>query len=104
MNEVTFLAHVTQLAQERCLRWHHCRDGRKCRGSGFPDLVIVGPGGALFRELKVPGGLVRIDQRRWIWEIRDSGGDAGIWTPRELTSGLIASELDRIAGLGEAAA
>jgi hypothetical protein len=75
---------------------------RVAANKGFPDLHIVGPGGSLYRELKsmkgngVGGGLNH-DQMVWKYRIKCGGLDWDIWTPADLASGRIDSELDDVA-------
>lgn len=65
-------------------------------GIGFPDLVIVGPGGVLFRELKTERGTLGPEQRVWRDCLLAAGADWAVWRPVELTSGLIHNELKSI--------
>jgi hypothetical protein len=48
---------------------------------GFPDTVIVGHRGLLFRELKMPKGVVSSAQAHWIAALTEAGCDAGVWRP-----------------------
>lgn len=73
--------------------FHHCQDSRLCHGIGFPDLVIAGPGGTLYRELKVRGREPAFEQRRWGRILREAGQDWKIWTETDYASGLIAREI-----------
>ena len=52
-------------------------------GAGFPDLVLVGHGRVLWRELKTDTGRVRLDQQRWLDTLRAAGEDAAVWRPRD---------------------
>ena len=81
--------------------WYHTRDSRRSP-SGFPDLVCVGPGFVIYRELKTARGRVSAAQRRWLDALRDTGASAGVWRPSDLLSGTIARELARLAGIGRA--
>jgi len=73
-------------------RWHTAVAGD---GKGFPDLVIVGPGGILYRELKTDVG--RLEPEQVVW-LRTLGrvADAGIWRPADLHDGTIERELKAI--------
>lgn len=52
-------------------------------GAGFPDLVIVGHGRVLFRELKTETGSVSDDQMAWGELLHKNGADWNIWRPSD---------------------
>jgi len=79
------------------LRAFHARDSRMSWGQGFPDLVICGPAGVLFRELKVPGGRLSPKQKEWITLLDQAKADVEVWTPADLQSGRIWAQLTAIA-------
>lgn len=81
------------------LKAYHTFDSRRSP-SGFPDWVIAGPRGVLFRELKKQRGRVTPDQQEWLDALTAAGMDAGVWRPDSLLSGQIAHELAALAGLG----
>ena len=60
--------------------WHHETDSRRSK-KGFPDLVISGPGGTIFAELKAQRGKITPDQQAWIDSINNSGGECWVWRP-----------------------
>lgn len=64
---------------------------------GWPDWVITGPRGALFRELKSERGVLSPDQRRVGSMLTRAGLDWAVWKPRDLFSGVIAAQLAGIA-------
>lgn len=66
-------------------------------GKGFPDCVIVGPAGVLYRELKQEGKYPSAEQRIWLSRLTAAGADAGVWRPRHLNDGTIEAALKRIA-------
>lgn len=66
---------------------------------GFPDLVLAGPAGHIFRELKTETGKLTTAQQEWIGRLTAGGADAGVWRPSDLLSGKVARELAAIAGL-----
>jgi hypothetical protein len=78
--------------------WYHTHDSRRSP-SGFPDLVLAGPGGVLFRELKRQGKKPTAAQDEWLCALTDAGQDAGVWRPDSLLDGTIALELAAIAGV-----
>lgn len=82
------------------IRWlgllaYHTYDSRRS-GPGFPDLVIAGPGGHLFRELKTRTGKLSPAQQQWIERLGSAGADVAVWRPADLTSGRIQAELEAI--------
>jgi hypothetical protein len=63
---------------------------------GFPDLVLAGPGGVLFREAKSAFGMMRPGQTRWRYQLQASGADWSTWRPVDWQSGKITNELEKI--------
>jgi hypothetical protein len=60
---------------------------------GFPDLVVVGPGGALFAELKCRDDTMSPDQRAWGSYLVGAGQTWVVWEPIDTLSGRIETEL-----------
>lgn len=89
-------ADLQRLIVDTCkvyrLRLMHPYDSRRTT-PGWPDLAIVGPGGALFRELKAAAGRVTVEQREWLAAMGAAGLDADVWRPIDWTSGRIVAEL-----------
>jgi len=75
------------------VRYFHPHDSRRSV-PGFPDLVLVGPGGVAYRELKTDRGTLSPEQTTWKWALLAAGQDWAIWRPSDLASGLIRAELD----------
>jgi hypothetical protein len=75
------------------------RTNRIADNLGFPDVVIYGPGGALYRELKTDkvGKRPSPSQTRWKHRLTSGGHNWDIWTPRDLRSGRIDNELNGLA-------
>lgn len=82
LSEAQFQQQILDLAVYLGLRVFHDYDSRR-NTAGFPDLVIVGAGGVLFRELKTDTGRVDPEQRKWLADLDGAGADAGIWRPRD---------------------
>jgi hypothetical protein len=94
--EAPLQAYVRRECKARdLLHYHTHRSERSERG--FPDSVIVGPRGAMFRELKSDTGRPDPEQLVWLRRLRAAGADAGIWTPQDRRSGRILNELNWLA-------
>lgn len=99
MTEAELVAEVSKLCGQLGLLWHHCRDARCCRGPrGLPDLIVAGPRGVIFAELKSEDGDTSPDQDLWLWTVA-KGKRAGVelWRPRDLQSGIIRAVLEALA-------
>jgi hypothetical protein len=83
VTEAQFQQAVTDLCDWYGLRWHHEVDSRKSK-RGFPDLVITGPGGLVFVELKTQKGKVTPEQREWLLALRAAGVRAYVWRPSDM--------------------
>jgi hypothetical protein len=75
---------------------YHPKDSRRSE-PGWPDDVLVGPGGILHRELKSETGTVSPEQSRVIGLLRAAGADVQVWRPRDWLSSRIAREIAAIA-------
>lgn len=104
MSENDLQTAVIDLAQLLKLRVAHFRPARTTTGwvtpiqgdPGFPDLVIVGPYGLIFRELKSKIGRLSTDQNQWILDLKAAGQNVAIWRPEDLTNGTIMRQLRAI--------
>jgi hypothetical protein len=94
MNETQFQEKVTDLCDWLRLRWYHVNDSRRDK-AGFPDLVIVGPHGVVFAELKSSSGKVSAAQKEWHDDLRLAGSEAYIWRPDDWP--FIQNTLQRLA-------
>lgn len=93
---------ILKLCDELELLAHYCTDGRHCQGArGFPDLVIVGPAGVIFAELKTQDADTTAEQDRWLYRLEEledrSCLSADIWRPSDLKMGTIRRALQAIA-------
>ena len=100
MTEDDFLAEVGALASRLSLLWAHFnvvyKGRRDLQGHhGFPDLVIAGPRGHLFAELKISGKPSPAPQR-WKWGLLAGGASWHLWRPADLAAGRIQAELERL--------
>lgn len=83
-NETAFTDAVIDLAMRTSHVVHHDRMKQNVQGlQGFPDLVIVGRGGVLYRELKMPGKDLdpKLHQTTWAAALLVAGADYKIWRP-----------------------
>ena len=78
--EKTFQDQIIALAKRMGVLVYHTYDSRRSV-RGFPDLVIVGARGVLWRELKTDTGRISADQKHWIESLRAAGCDADVWRP-----------------------
>ncbi|MGH3284414.1 MAG: hypothetical protein ACRDPD_06975, partial [Streptosporangiaceae bacterium] len=117
MTEAEFLAWVMHAGRDAGLLMHHAVNRCPCCGlvlpsgtPGFPDVLAMGPGGVLIRELKTRAGVLSGPQRQWagiLGNIRAITVSATIpvraplfdvWRdPADRDSGRIALELAAIA-------
>jgi len=74
----------------------HAYDSRRSE-PGFPDLVVVGPHGVLWRELKSSRGRLTPEQVRWLDRLTEAGADADVWRPDAWPTRVMA-ELSAIGG------
>lgn len=94
-NEIAFQVSVEQRATRYGLKVYHTKDPRRSR-KGFPDLVLLGPGGIVYRELKVPPRTTTVEQEQWLALLRQVGQDAKVWQPDDMRSGEIEHTLARL--------
>lgn len=92
MTERQLQQSVTDLCRVFHLLCYHTRDSRGS-AAGFPDLVITGPRGIIFAELKTAHGKTTIEQRCWEAGIREAGGSYALWRPAHWHSGEIREAL-----------
>lgn len=92
-DEKTFQRHVIDAAHHTgwiVAHFHPLRTAHGWKtpasadGAGWPDLVLVGRGQILFRELKTNKGRPTVDQKAWLDRFDENGGDSAIWRPRDL--------------------
>ena len=92
MTENELLGHITAACRDLRLLCFHDHDARR-NIRGFPDLVIAGPGGVIWAELKTPAGELSSDQAQWKWTLIGAGQNYKIWRPADWTTGRIMQEL-----------
>lgn len=84
MTEAEFQAAVLELCAWLHLLVFHAQDSRRS-APGFPDLVIAGPRGVIFAELKSPRGRLRPAQQEWRYMLLASGQCHVVWRPDNLS-------------------
>jgi len=101
VTEQQLLEHVLQAAADLGLLAYHHPDGRRLQGdAGFPDLVLLGPAGFLFAELKSGRGRLTLEQWKWRSAIlAQLHGMHVIWQPSDWEHGVIQMQLKALAGL-----
>lgn len=81
MSEADWQRRVTDYCTVLRLLWYHVPDSRRTN-PGFPDLVIAGPGGVLFVELKTERGKVSAHQQTWI-DTLEPHVQTRVWRPSQ---------------------
>lgn len=95
--EQTLLSAIYRLCDKSDVKYHHCSDSRKCAGPGLPDLVLCGTRRVIWRELKSsPVDSPTSGQVMWMYYLRAAGQDVKIWTPADLKSGSIETEISSL--------
>jgi hypothetical protein len=93
--EKDFQKKVTDLCDYLHLKWHHETDSRRSK-KGFPDLLIAGPGGVLFVELKSAKGKTTAEQEEWLDKLDQAGATVYVWRPADFEdAALILKQLAR---------
>ena len=96
MTEADLAEEVRGLARALGVTRYHTFDSRRSE-PGFPDEVLIGDAGVLFRELKSERGRVTPDQQRVLARLTGAGQDAAVWRPRHWLDGTITSQMRGIA-------
>lgn len=100
VTEAQLLSAVKAACRQLPVRCYHTRYSLGSE-PGFPDVVIVGRRGILFRELKGPRGRLTDAQRGWLEDLRAAGADADVWRPGDLEQAY--AQIMALAGVREAA-
>jgi hypothetical protein len=80
------------------LRWIHIPDSRTVSGaSGFPDFIITGPHGILYRECKPRrSSQLGRNQIAWKYMLLAAGANCGVWAQEDLDDGTAQRELEEL--------
>lgn len=92
MTEKALLEQVRRAAAVLGLACYHTHDSRRSE-PGFPDVVLVGRRGVLWRELKTERGRLTAPQQVWLDRLATTGQDARVWRPSDLISGAVVDEM-----------
>lgn len=87
---------MARLLRVRCYSVRNSRAG-VATSTGFPDLVLCGPGGVLFRELKRQAATLRPEQAEWGETLTAAGQSWKVWRPSDWIGGTIERELRQLA-------
>lgn len=68
---------------------YHTHDSRRSN-PGWPDVVLVGARGAIFRELKTAKGKTTPMQDYWLEALVEAGQDAAVWRPADWPDRIVA--------------
>lgn len=99
MSEAELMEGIRAMVNDLRLHAYHAHDARRSWGPGFPDLVIAGIGGCIWRECKTESGSLSAEQRTWGYVLQASGQRWAVWRPRQLLDGTIGRELASIAAI-----
>jgi hypothetical protein len=99
MTERALMEAIRAIVGDLGLHAYHAHDARRSWGPGFPDLVIVGRAGTIWRECKTEHGSVTPEQRQWGEALQAAGQRWAVWRPRMLLSGQIGRELADLAAI-----
>lgn len=86
ITEAAFLQAVMRLARGHGWLAYHVHDSRRSL-PGYPDLTLVHPTKhlALWAELKVPGGVVTLQQAHWLKALGEvERTEAHLWMPENM--------------------
>jgi hypothetical protein len=85
MSERQFQDMILELCKWLGLLVYHVNRSDKgvVSSKGFPDLVIVGPMGTVFAELKSQTGTVSTEQKEWLALLARSNDHVYVWRPED---------------------
>lgn len=88
MREDALQQLVMDAAKAHGLLAYHTHDSRRSN-PGWPDVVLVGARGVLFRELKAEQGRVSPMQKFWLQALDLAGANSGIWRPEDWPTRIV---------------
>lgn len=85
MTHDQIVAEVMDRAAKRGVLCHYCRDGRRCEGRrGLPDILLAGPDGVVWLEVKTLGDTLSPDQTTWKHTLLASGQRVYVFYEQDL--------------------
>lgn len=98
MRESELNSQISEMCSVLGLRCYHVYNSKRgyVSSRGFPDWVIWGPKGALFRECKTESGELTREQKIAGYSMREAGLDWDVWRPSDWWAGLIGKQLRSI--------
>jgi hypothetical protein len=96
MTESQLMWFIERLCKQRGILCWHAPDSRR-QIRGFPDLLLIGARGVLWRELKSWRGALTAEQRGFGSRLISAKQDWATWRPHDLVNGTIRRQLDAIA-------
>ena len=92
MPEAVLEQHVADACRTLALMRYHTHRSQHSP-AGFPDDVIMGSRGIIYRENKREGRDPTPEQQKWLDGLAAHGHDVGVWRPTDWFSGRILTEL-----------
>jgi hypothetical protein len=97
MTHDELIARIGQRADDLGLLWAYWPSSVRLRGHrGAPDMLLAGPGGIAFAEVKT-GTALEPDQVTWRDMLTAAGARWYVWHPAGLWDGSIRRELGKLA-------
>lgn len=91
------IAQIMKRAQDRGILAHYCRNSRSCFGdNGLPDLILAGPYGTAFYEVKTGHDIPSPAQTSWAHMLRAGGQEVHTIRERYLDDGSLELMLDAL--------
>lgn len=95
--EAMQLGWIAEWAERYGVLVHHCGDSRRCTGArGLPDVILAGPRGVLFVELKSSNHGMTTEQRNWHWMLKAGGAQVATWLPSHFRNGNAEAQIAKI--------
>ena len=95
LSEAAWQSQVVGIARQYGFECFHppanrpdARGRKQATAAGWPDLVILGKGRALFVELKSETGRIRPEQVETLRRLAEAGCETAVWRPRDLPAVL----------------
>lgn len=84
------VAEIIRRANARGCLVHYCGQAARCQGDkGQPDLVVAGPFGTAWIEVKMPGDQLKPAQTTWRHMLTAGGQEYHVVGPADLVDGSV---------------